>query len=1428
MITFIYKCPAFELLTSSARFKCVKERNACVNCLSIKHKLRECQSNLKCRTCHQRHHTLLHFNRVTHNGQTASTSNASIIQPTASQPSTNSIATNVAPNPANAGSCTPLNRVQTSLNESPTSLAVHSRDVDNNVIRNIQNIPRHTILLSTAQVIIYDNFGKPHIVKCLLDSASQSNFITYDCCQRLGLSYDKNSRLTVRGIGGCEKVIKGTSHFRFFSRFDSSIHYDISGLVVDRITDNLPTLPVDTTCFSHIMSLPLADNTFHSPSTVDVLLGAELFLHLMLPNTVHSNVQGVPPAIQTMLGYIVVGAAPVLYPSYKYSSTCCTVVEDSLNSLKRFWELEEVSISPVHNQDDLECETFFQRTTTRGGDGRYTVGLPFCDDVYKLGESFSTANKRFLCLERKLQNSKMLRIAYDEIIRSYLDNGYINKVANNIGFDSISYFIPHHAVVREDKTSTKVRMVLDSSCKTSSGLSINDVLHSGENLQGDLFNIILNFRLFKIALSADCRQMFLQIVMRESDRKYQRILYRFHPQEPITVYEFNRVCFGMKSSPFHALRVVHQLIADERSKFPKAAEIASRATYMDDVCFSIMADLPERDETAAIAISKELINLFKSGQFDLVKWTCNSDVVLSQIPASHRASVDLEIDKNVPQKVLGMLWSKSGDYFHFKVITPDTLGTKRAILSTVARLWDVVGLLAPTILYAKLLIQELWLLQCDWDDTPPCHITNLWQQFCIELPRLNEIRIPRHLGVVQGCTVNILGFADASERGYGSVIYLQVINGTDISIRLVCSKSKVSPLKTVSVARLELCAVVLLSKLMRKVYNNFDTLYKLNKVYGFTDSKVVLCWINSSPHRWQTFVANRVVKILDNLPANCFYHVAGVENPADCLSRGLTPSKLLNHPLWFNGPTWASRDPSEWPIQGSDQISVQEIPEAKPGVYAIVTNDITSPIYVLAQRISSWSKLLKVIVFIFRFIKRLPRTYSLSNADLNFAENQVLRVLQHKHFEDDIRRLKSNDNCSSTLQKLKPFLDDSGLIRVGGRLSNSSLEYTHKHPCVLPRHDHIVNTLIDYYHIKYLHAGPELLMSLLRTRYWILAARSAIRHRIHKCNTCFKAKPQPHFPLMSDLPDFRVNRVDKPFSHTGCDYAGPVQYTPIRGRGVKSRKAWLCIFTCMTTRCVHIEIATELSTASFLAALRRFLSRRGPVQCIHSDHGTNFVGARSYLRDLYKFLNKYRTQFEYELAEQRIEWKFIPPLSPHFGGCWESMVKVIKSHLFKVIGLQILSYEELSTVLAQVEALLNSRPLTILSSDPVEPSALTPAHFLHTTPLLSLPAPYSECATLRDRYSLLDKMVQSFWQRWRVDYLHQLQSRAKWNTSSTTIGIGTIVIIMTDHAPPLAWPLGIIEAVHPSKDGITRVATVRTNKGSFVRPIVKLCPLPNQ
>ncbi|XP_059046900.1 uncharacterized protein LOC131842377 [Achroia grisella] len=1177
------------------------------------------------------------------------------------------------------------------------------------------------------------------------------------------------------------------------------------------------------------------DDSYATPGNIDMLIGASIFPHLILSRKVKGQPAYVSPyAIETVLGFVIVGSAPArsntdtsvsnMLDNCNYTTTAhCCVTEPTMESvLCRFWEMEEVNVTPILSPDDKECEAIYAGTTTREDDGRYTVALPFKGNAHSLGDSRRLAEKCFFCLERKMQASPELKQAYDDVITEYLDKSYISPAPVNDDSNAPSYIIPHHGVIRKDKLTSKLRVVLNASAKTSTSVSLNDLLYNGQNLQRNLFDIIVNFRLFSVALSADIRQMFLCIRIRESDRRFQRILYRFSPDEPLQVYQFNRVCFGLKSSPFLALRTIKQLATDEGESFPKAKEAVHTGLYMDDLVYC----LDSEDE--AIVTAAEIISLMKAGQFDLVKWTSNSEVVLNSIPSTHRLSSVVEFDVSDTHKILGLCWSPSSDLFSLKICTPAEKCTKRTILSCVARLWDVMGFVAPVILFAKLLVKELWLCNCDWDDAPPEVIVRQWSRFRDELPSLDQIKLPRHVDITKRSVVDIIGFADASEKAYGAVVYFHVENDGVSTVHLISAKSKVAPRKVVSLPRLELCAALLLANLINNIVTAVNNRYPIKAIHAFSDSTVALCWIHASPHRWDTFVANRVSKIQSLLSPHNFYHVSGSDNPADCLSRGLTPAQIIHHPLWFNGPQWAKSTFSEWPVTTFNPSAVMDPPEEKKLSFVTRTPPEESVFIALANRFSSWSKLLRCVVYVCRFAKLLTPLKFITAADLDYAELVILRELQALYFHGEINNLQNGKFCSRSLQRLKPFILE-GIIRVGGRLRNSNLNFDQKHPIVLPRKHHILDLLVDYHHKVNCHAGPDLLMSILRQKYWILSARNLIRHRVHKCVPCFKLRPKSTFPEMSDHKPCRVLETLKPFMHTGTDYAGPFKITITRGRGIRSTKAYICLFVCLTTRAVHIELAGDLSTASFMSALKRFLSRRGPVAHIYSDNGTNYIGAKRTLSELHAFLSSkhFNTEFAHVLSENRLTWFLNTPAASHFGGNWETNIKSLKTHLFRVVGVQVLSFEEMITVLTQVEAIMNTRPLCrTLSNDPSEPLALTPAHFLNFTPLKYLPAAEIADSSLISRHALLDRLVQMFWKRWRAEYLHTLQSREKWNTPVNQITVGTVVIVRTENAPPLHWPLGVIEEVFPASDGVIRVVRVKTATGSYLRPVVRLCPLP--
>ncbi|XP_055859179.1 uncharacterized protein LOC129921394 [Episyrphus balteatus] len=342
-----------------------------------------------------------------------------------------------------------------------------------------------------------------------------------------------------------------------------------------------------------------------------------------------------------------------------------------------------------------------------------------------------------------------------------------------------------------------------------------------------------------------------------------------------------------------------------------------------------------------------------------------------------------------------------------------------------------------------------------------------------------------------------------------------------------------------------------------------------------------------------------------------------------------------------------------------------------------------------------------------------------------------------------------------------------------------------------------------------------------------MGSRNIIRKTIHQCHQCFMQRRITSQQIMGDLPSYRI-QPNRPFTNTGLDYAGPLTIRLSRCRNAKTSKAYIALFVCMTTKAIHLELVNDLTTDAFIAAFRRFVSRRGKCSNVYSDNGTNFQGARRCLTEMHKLLmeQSHNDVITDALAKDGIAWHFIPPSSPHFGGLWEAGVKSVKLHLRRVIGKSILNFEELCTLLCQVEAILNSRPLCSMSDCDLNP--LTPAHFLVGQPMTAVPEP-SHLDTPINRLSHwnhIQNMVQGFWKRWHTEYLTTLQERPKWQRSTPNFKSGDLVVIKEPNLPPTKWILGRVVSVHPGTDQQVRVVTVKTAAGTFIRPIAKLALLP--
>ena len=1387
------QCARFSKMPVKARLNFVKSRRLCLSCFSKDHFVPQCTTNRSCSTCEGKHADLLCFKNI----ELQKGSDEEHKSDAGLSPSSNA-------------------------KDSVKCVCVQTSKPSNG----------HVVLLATVQAYAVTPNGQQQVITVLIDTASQGTFMTESCARRLGLDF-QCCRTPIFGLGNAHAgVSRGLVNVSLLSMHSvSKIKLDVQAMIVEKIV-KCPKMEAPPKLWSHVKGLTLADPDYYLDKNVDLLLGAEWYAQVVLDSPIVGPA-GAPDVMHTVFGYCLIGKVDVNSQN-KIHVLCSTFEETIDKSIRRFWEHEEPpsSLSKYMSNEESECECHFETTFTRR-DGRYIVRLPFRQTPANLGDSYALAKRRYYALERRLAKNPALFEKYRQFMRDYIDQNHMVRAITPPNH-AAHYYIPHHCIHREDEELSRFRVVFDCSMKTANGISLNQVVHVGPKLQQDICGILFRFRLHNVCLVADIRQMYRNIGISEHDYDFQRIFWRFQPTEEVQEYTLTTVTYGNAAAPFLALRTLRQLVADEGAEYPEASRVILQNTFVDDTCTSV----PTLE--SALKLQRELVALLSRGKFTLRKWMSNRPEVLAEIPPSDCAmNPDIfkfqDLDGTLlGTAILGLAWNPVTDVFSFQVkVDGNSNVTKRNILSQVARIYDPLGLLAPITFYGKWIIQHLWQLGLGWDEVPPRELVVKWEQFQKELVLLSNFSLDRCVRLDTAVDVQLHGFSDSSERGYAAVVYLRSTTpdgGTHTA--LLIAKSKVAPLKKISLPRLELCGAVLLSDLLAYVTSILQDHCKLSSVTAWCDSSVTLQWIKSSPHRWKTFVANRVSHIQHNISPACFRHVPSEFNPSDLASRGTLPRDFLENQLWKWGPEWLALDASHWPNDlphsGFDQVNQADM-EAR--VISLPLNASTANHWM--EKFSSYSKLLRTLAYWLRYFSYLrnPKTNTFTigpptSGELQSATIRLAHLVQLESFSSELRALARDANLTPPkLRKLRPFLDDSGVIRVGGRLKHSNLPFKSKYPILLPKSHHITRLLIDHYHITYLHTGALHLHSLLQSSFWIVNAREVIAKQLSRCIKCFRHKPVESRPLMGDLPRSRVDPVS-PFYKTGVDYGGPYNLLMARTRKPKVYKGYICLFVCFATKAIHLEAVSDLTTDAFLAALRRFVARRGSVREIYSDCGTNFVGAKRKIADWYETVNskKCNERVAIDLANKGIDWKLTAARSPHLNGLMEGGIKSVKKHLKRVIGEQLLTYEEFNTILVQIEAVVNSRPLTPISSDPSDIQALTPGHFLLQNPDLALePAVPTD---LRGRWLLIQQLVKSFWDRWHKDYLNTLQIRAKWTKTSPNLKVGDVVLMKEPHLDPCHWRLARVSRVSPGADGIVRVAEVTNSRGTYSRAVRKLCPLP--
>ena len=1280
--------------------------------------------------------------------------------------------------------------------------------------------------------------------------------MTLGLIRRLGIKAERVN-IPVAGLSGSTIYSAKTRARIYLLHSDQNRQLPLYVYGLHNIGVITPLYRIPTTIKHTWNDLLLADDSFDTPNKVDAVLGADAYSAIAMPGMVH---RGKLVAQQTIFGWTLSGAvanaqdnSSLLPHTVTVAQTSISVAESEGGSngqyheqlvalLQRFWALEEVPQTIRISKQDAECDQIFANEHSRKLDGRYVVPLPLkSDSISYLGESLHNARTTLTSMHKRMQRDPELAESYRRFMQEYAELGHMQLLPpeETLLQGGLVHYIPHHGIWQKSDGGKKLRVVFNASRATTSGKSLNDILHAGPKLQNDIAVVLTRWRFFKFAFCADIKMMFRQI---EIDPKYvnlQRIVWSPTPNEPVQHYALKTVTYGTASAPYLSLCVLKQLCIDEGQPLPEAVKAVEDELYIDD--FLSGAD----NIDAALVRRDQLIKLLKAGGCVLKKWVSNEPRLLEDIsPEDRLRPTFLQLSTEGPVYELGTAWDPHQDCFKFGSFKEsEGYLTKRKVVTELARIFDPVGWLSPLTLTAKFIVQDLWRARLDWDEQLPKPFDRQWLSFRQEISQAHQFTVPRWIQKEETRKIQLHVFADASRRAIAATLYSRTIGSRDEKAvtRLLWAKTKLSPIKSLqppskpeprmTIPRLELRAALLAARLIKYVASALKISH--SDCHAWSDSEIVLHWLYSDNPTENSFVDDYIAHIHELAAGIQWHHVPTKENPADLATRKIQASALAESRLWWEGPLWLSENDDLWPPLRTSRFA-QPINNNNTRINCLTTNVVP---YTAAHPIDKFSKLtplLRALARARRLLKRkdhsTPIMSPLAPTELRHEFLVLVKLSQQHDFASEIQHLQ-HGHCapkSSTIHTLDPFLDSLGILRVGGRLRNSTLPDDEKHPVILHGRNALATLVIGWAHEQSVHGGFRLTYCRAIQRAWIIGGRARVRDYIKKCVVCAIARANPLKQAMASLPSARVT-PEPAFLHTGVDYAGPFQVLRSKGRGIRSSKGYIALFVCFSSKAIHLELVGDLTSSSFLGALSRFVNRRGKPAEIWSDNAKCFKGADFELQRLLQDASFDWEKVSSNLAEQGIKWQFIPPSAPHFGGLWEAGVKSVKSHLQRIAGPRNLTYEEFSTLLASIEGVLNSRPLTPITGEIDDLEMLTPAHFLIGRSLISIPEPIA--ATTIDHathWSLVKTLRDQFWTRWSKEYLNTLQQRSKWTRPRANLRVGDVVIIID---PALLksngrWPLGRVIEARPGSDNLVRVATVRTETSTYTRPITKLAYLP--
>ena len=1157
------------------------------------------------------------------------------------------------------------------------------------------------VLLQTAQAIVY-NPQRPECkvkARIILDSGSQRTYLTDNLKNILQLPVLERKQVSIKTFGSTDERVEFVEVASLGIELKGGPNLSLSAFTVPLICQPLQGQSVeqvvnDNVCFS---GLRLADYCAEGETlNVDILVGSDYYWNLVTGHTIRGT-QG-PTAIHTKLGWVLSGPVCRGDPGSQQSSNlvethvlkCATdevPYEGLQGELKKFWDLESlgIKIPSIH-------EEFLEKLTYRGD--HYQVNLPWKATHPPLPDNYELSQRRLSSLLSRLRKEPDILKEYDSVIKR--ERGIVKVVDKEAKPESDRiHYIPHHAVIRRDKSTTKLRVVYDASAK-SNGAALNECLHAGPPLAQNIFDIMLRFRSHRVALVGDIEKAFLMVRIAEEDRDVLRFLWvkDIDKAEPeVVVLRFARVVFGLSSSPFLLNATIKHHIGQYEQCEPSFIQKFLESVYVDD----LTSGDGDVDRTFELYVKSKL--RLKEAGFNLRKFP--------------------------------------------------------------SKFYDPLGVISPITIQFKILFQELCKEKRDWDDPLEGSCKSTWQRLVAQLQDVKPFTLPRcYYTDIEGdvVTSELHGFCDASARAYGAIVYLRIVTTHGKYIRFVASKTRVAPLSNQTIPRLELLSAVVLARLMHSIKEALASEIEISKLVCWTDSKVAWYWIVQSAKEWKQFVQHRVDEIRKLVPAECWNHCPGSENPADILSRGMNSRELAASTLWWNGPKWlinpeGSEETNKFDVELPPEECLAEMKakdrkaELVGDLSALTVNSQSTSLgnVIDCRAFSCLERLLRVTALVFKFIRLLKAKHrgtdekpEITSADMEEAELCWIKEVQ--------RSLKDNDKFRSWKQQLNLFEDERGVVRCRGRLGNSDLADSAKYPILLDTKHNLTALTVWSCHRKVMNGGVKETLAELRSTFWIVRGRYFVRKLLFGCTVCKEFQGKPYkTPPPPPLPSCRVKEAPA-FTYIGLDYVGPLY---VKSTSEKDRKVRICLFTCCVTRAVHLEVVPNLTAQAFLRCFRRYVARRSTPSFVISDNAKTFKSAS---KELEKIMND--PSVIRHFTQEGIKWSYNLEKAPWWGGFYERLVKSLKSGLKKTIGRAKLTQDELVTVVAEAEMILNCRPISYVSTEDLE-EPLTPAHLIIGRRINALPevdSPLDEDFgisqnDLSRRARHLNMILSHFWKR---------------------------------------------------------------------------------